>query len=150
MKKYIVALLTISVLNFAFMHYYLTANNSKIAVVNISKIVEKSEKVKELRDNNNKKLDELEKWIEESRVKIQKEKDKTKKEQLIDQYQDIARQKEDIIKQNYNAKLQEIDNEIAETIKNAAKKNKCDTILLSSAVMQGGLDITNEVINELR
>ena len=79
-----------------------------------------------------------------------KENDKTKKEQLIDQYQDIARQKEDIIKQNYNAKLQEINNEIAEKIKHVAKKNKCNIILLNSAVMQGGFDITHEVISELR
>ncbi len=150
MKKYIVALLLITALNFVGVYYYFTMNNTKIAVVNITRIVEKSEKVKELREDNNKKLNELENWIEESRKKIQKENDKKKKEQLVDQYQDIARQKEDIIKQNYNTKLQEIDNEITEVIKKIAKKNKCNMILLSSAIMHGGLDITPEVINELK
>ena len=121
----------------------------KIAVVNIAKIVEKSEKVKQLREDNNKKLDELENWIEESRLKIQKEKDSAKKEQLIDQYQDIARQKEDIIKQAYYKKMQEINAEISDTIKKIAKNKKYNIILSNSVVMYGGSDITDEVCNNL-
>ena len=96
-----------------------------------------------------KKLDELEQWIEESRLKVQKEKDKTKKEQLIDQYQDIARQRENIIKQNYDAKLQEINDEISATIKKTAKNNECNVIILNSVIMEGGLNITDEVLKNL-
>ena len=122
MIKYILSIIAIVALNIGTLFCYTRlVSIPKIAVVDISKIVEKSEKVKELRDDNNKKLDELEQWIEESRVKVQKEKDKAKKEQLIDQYQDIARQRENIIKHNYEAKLQEINDEISATIKKTAK-----------------------------
>ena len=150
MIKYILSIIAIVAINIGTLFCYTKlVSIPKIAVVDISKIVEKSEKVKELRDDNNKKLDELEQWIEESRVKVQKEKDKTKKEQLIDQYQDIARQRENIIKHNYEAKLQEINDEISATIKKTAKNNECNVIILNNVIMEGGLDITDEVLKNL-
>ncbi|MBR1756870.1 MAG: hypothetical protein IJ738_04835, partial [Alphaproteobacteria bacterium] len=68
---------------------------------------------------------------------------------LIDQYQDIARQRENIIKHNYEAKLQEINDEISATIKKTAKNNECNVIILNSVIMEGGLNITDEVLKNL-
>lgn len=150
MAKYILSLIIISLVNVIFLICYIKIFSvPQIAVVNISKIIEKSEKIKEIRADNNKKLDELEAFIEESRKKIQQEKNKEKKEQLINQYQDIARQKEDIIKQNYNAKIKEADNEISEIVQKIAKSHKINAVLLQSSVLQGGIDITDEVLKKL-
>lgn len=148
MKKYIV-LVVANILILASFFVWFKAQMPKIAVVNLQKIVSKADKVQELRVSYNQKQDELEKWLDNSQQEIRKEKNKEKKESLINQYQDIARQKENLIKGEYEKNLREIQQEISDAIDKTAAKNNCNLVLYKTSVSLGGLDITNEVLQNL-
>lgn len=122
---------------------------SNIAVVNVKQVVSQSQKLMLIRKENDKKLKELSKWLDSVEKDIGSEKDKKKREKLAGQYKKLAKEKEDLIKQDYNKKIQEIDVEITSLINEVAAKAKCEIILDKNLVVNGGKDITAEVIQQL-
>ena len=119
--------------------------DTKIAVVDIQAVVNKSAQVQALKKEQQTKMQELEKWLTTARADVEKQKTQEGKEKLLKKYNtDFEKKKADIAK-NYQNKLQAIDKSITGTIVNEAKTKGYDLVLSKQgAVLYGGLDITNE------
>ncbi len=148
-------LLTVSGLVLAFVIGFSVHKNCtvsapfNIAVVNVKQVVSQSQKLMLIRKENDKKLKELSKWLDGVEKDIGSEKDKKKREKLASQYKKLAKEKEDLIKQDYNKKIQEIDVEITSLINEVATEAQCEVILDKNLVVNGGKDITADVIKKL-
>ena len=114
----------------------------KIAVVDVTAVVNKSAQVASLKKEQQTKLQELDKWLKNARADVEKQKTQDGKEKLLKKYNtDFAKKKEEIAK-NYKTKLNAIDKSIGETIASQAKANGYDIVLTKSVVLYGGDDIT--------
>jgi len=119
------------------------------AVVSVKQVINQSLEVSRIRQDNEKKLNELSSWLDNAKKEIENERNRYKREELTRQYQDTGKQKENIIKQEYKQHLKEIDIKITNTIKQVAKEHHCKMILDKSSVVDGGVDITEFVIKRL-
>lgn len=121
----------------------------QIAVVNLIKVIESSNRVFALREINDAKLDELSTWLDKAKLTIQNEKDKYKKQDLVMQYQDLARQKEAIIRHEYEEKMQKITTDIDKIINDVADEQNCAFVLFKTGVFRGGVNLTPLVIERV-
>ena len=76
-----------------------------IAVVNVSEIVNRSEQVKDLREEQTAKNQELQTWLQEAQAEVEKEANKEKKEELLKQYGNEFNQKRQLMAQQYAEEL---------------------------------------------
>lgn len=123
--------------------------SSDIAVVNLKQVVGQSQKLMQIRQENNIKLNELSDWLDGVEKELISEKDKNKRRQLAKEYKKLAKEKEKIIKQEYNKKIQEVEDEITNLIDDIAVTAGCEIILDKNSVIKGGVDITTDVIQKL-
>lgn len=119
--------------------------NFKVAVVNVPKIVESSSQVKALKAQNTKNLQELAKFGETAQAAIDKEKDPQKQKELKEKYQKDFQAKRSVMTKTYETKLLEIDKNITNIINTQAKAKGYNLVLAKSAVLSGGVDITEEI-----
>ena len=124
---------------------------TKIAVVDIQAVVNKSAQVQALKKEQQTKMQDLEKWLTTARADVEKQKTQEGKEKLLKKYNtDFEKKKADIAK-NYQNKLQAIDKSITETIVNEAKTKGYDLVLSKQgAVLYGGLDITGDLLKVVK
>jgi len=121
-----------------------------IAVVNLNRVLAQYPKIATMREENTARLTALSAWAESADKEINAEKNKTKKDELIRKYQEEARVREAAIAQQYNQALQEIDGELTALINSVARKSGCKIVLLHTAVISGGKDITDAVIAKIK
>ena len=121
------------------------AQECKIAVVDINAIVSKSAQVQALKNEQQKKLQELQKWLETVRADVEKQQTKEGKEKLVKKYDAEFIKKQEDIKKNYATKLQAIDKSISATIAQEAEKQGYAVVLSKGTVLYGGDDITASV-----
>ena len=140
MKKYCVLLL----LGILFTGGSVLAQDS-IAVVDLPKIVGNSSQVKQLKQEHNKKMDELNKIIVNARGAIANESDSAKILQLEEKYTKEFNTKKTALEKEYNTKLEAIEKSIKDEISKKAKQDKYDYVFAKSVVLYGGKDITNEI-----
>ena len=95
---------------------------------------------------NDAQIKDLSKWLDGAKKEINSEKKKAKKEELTREYKEIAKKREDKIKKDYQEKIIELDKSINKIITKIAKSKGCRTVLNKNTVVQGGIDITEEVI----
>lgn len=127
-----------------------SADTTKIAVVDVQKVVASSKQVKTLKDEQYKKATELEKWLEVVKNDISKQSSEENKQKLIKKYDLELAKKREVISKDYNKKLNEIDLSVSQTIVNYAKSKGYDIVLAKNTVLFGGIDITNEILKVVK
>ena len=116
-----------------------------IAVVDLQKIVSSSSQVKQLKQEHEKKMDELNKIIVNARGAISNETDSAKILQLEEKYTKEFNAKKSALEKEYNTRLSAIEKTIQDEIAKKAQKDKYDYVFAKSVVLYGGKDITNEI-----
>ena len=120
------------------------AENS-IAVVDLQKIVANSVQVKQLKQEHQKKLEELDRIIVNARGEISNETDSNKIVQIEEKYTKEFNNKKLALENEYNIKLDSIEKNIKEEISKKAKKDNYDYVFAKSVLLYGGKDITGEI-----
>lgn len=116
-----------------------------IAVVDLQKVVGNSSQVKQLKQEHERKLDELNKIIVNARGEIANETDSNKIIQIEEKYTKEFNQKKETLEKDYNQKLEAIERNIRDEISKKAKKDGYEYVFAKSVVLYGGKDITNEI-----
>lgn len=117
----------------------------KIAVVDVPAVVAQSQQVKALKQEQTKKLQDLEKWLTTVRADVEKQKTQEGKEKLLTKYNAEFAKKKEAIAKDYQARLQAIDKSISDTIAQQAKAKGYDVVVSKGMVLYGGDDITADV-----
>lgn len=143
--------LTLSTNNFTMSKAMVSdAADFKVAVVDIQKIVESSPEIAVLRADRKSKLDELGKFVESARTAVAKETAAAKKKALEEGYNKELNLKKADIDKDYATKLTTIDKNITAIIKAKSKELTFDLVLTTSSVLDGGVNITDEIIKSLK
>lgn len=122
----------------------------KIAVVNMTAVATQSAELNQLKRSNSERLNELSLWLDRAKQEINAEKKKAKRENLAREYKEIAQKRNAEIKADYDKGMSAIAQNINELIDKTAKKYGCRTVFNRSAVLSGGIDITQEVVSALK
>ena len=122
-----------------------SATAQKIAIVDVQAVVNKSEQVQALKQEQQSKMQALEQWIKDAQSDVEKKELQADKDELVRKYNDELAKRRDAITKEYQEKLQEIDKSITDTIKETAKAKGYDFVLSKSIVIAGGDDITADV-----
>ncbi len=147
MKKLLVSAMLVMTLGFSSAAFA----DTKVAVVDIQAVVNKSAQVQALKKEQQIKMQELEKWLQTVRADVEKQQTKEGKEKLIKKYDSEFAKKKEVIAKNYQTKLMAIDKSITETIVNNAKTNGYDLVLSKQgAVLYGGIDITKDLMKSVK
>lgn len=122
----------------------------KVAVVDIQKIVSNSSEIKNLKEEQKKKLQELTTYIQNAKKEIANEKDPTKKKALEAKHTKELTAKKTAIEKDYIKKIKNADKNIANSIKNQAKAGNYNLVLTKGVVLFGGDDITDTISAEIK
>lgn len=122
----------------------------KVAIVDIKKVVESSPSINALKTDRINKLNELTAFVERAKEDVSKETNAAKKKTLEDSYNKELNLRKDAIDKNYAEKLSAIDKQITAVIKAKSKECGYNLILTNTTVLDGGTDITTEIIKELK
>ena len=149
MKKSLVA---ISVVVMAFACGYSMNNKAisdnmdyKIAVVDIPQLVSNSGAVKNLKVEQEKKLEAMQATLEKARVDMAKETDPAKLQALEQKYRDDINRQKKAMEKEYNAKFETIDKNIRNAVIEKARSMNYNLVLPKNIVLLGGDDITSQV-----
>lgn len=118
---------------------------SKIAVVDVSDVVNSSSQVQALKKEQQTKAKELMTFIEKARKDVAATTDVKKKEALEAKYNKELTNKKVAMDKNYATKLEAIDKSISNQIATQAKAGGYDVVLAKGVVLYGGADITDAV-----
>lgn len=119
--------------------------DTRIAVVDVQTVVSQSQQVKELKQEQAKKIQDLEKWLKVVNEDVAKQKTDEGKQKLTAKYNaEFAKKKETIVK-DYQAKLQTIEKSISDTITQQARAKGYDIVIAKGMVLYGGDDITADI-----
>lgn len=147
MKKYYPYIVTVIVACFLSVALNcLCCHGTKIAVIDINKVVEQSKDVKALQQAQQQKSQELQKWVESVKAEVAKADNKQKKDELTKKYDAEFMAKYQALQKEYSEAVQKLEAEITKTIENKAKADGYRIVLAKSTVLTGGKDITDEVI----
>ena len=119
-----------------------------VAVVDVQKIVENSPQISALKAEQKNKINGLATFVEKAKVDVAKQTDDAKKKALEESYNKELNTKKAAIDKDAATKLVEFDKSVRDIIK--AKAANFDLVLTKSSVIDGGTDITDEVIKELK
>jgi outer membrane protein len=122
----------------------------KVAVVDVPQIIKSSPQIASLKMEQQKKIEELVAFIENAKTNLNKEPNQAKKKTLEESYNKELNIKKDAIDEEYAKKISIIDKDIISIIKDAAKKADYDLVLTKSSVLDGGIDITNDIVKFLK
>ena len=143
MKKYflISAIIASSTLAFA---------AEDIAVVDLQQLVNSSGQVKQLRQEHNRKISELDKILVNARGEIANEKDQAKILLIEDKYMKEFNSKKEALENDYNNRLSAIEKNIKSEITKKAQKNGYEYVFAKSVVLHGGKDITSQLVGNIK
>lgn len=122
----------------------------KVAIVDISKILESSSEVKVLKASQEKQMKEINTLVSKAQNEIVNEPDKTKAVQLEIKYRKEIESKRNIMDDEYNTKISKITNDIKNLVAKEAKKTEYNLVLPTGMVISGGEDITQKVIKDMK
>lgn len=146
MKKINTLLITGAfILGLGFNTFAMSDVPSKIAVVDVNRVVSNSSQVMALKKEQNLKNEELQKWLNTARADVEKQKTQEGKEKLAKKYDSDFQKKQQAIQKDYTDKLQSIDKDISGVIAKTAKDKGYDVVLAKGVVLYGGEDITNTI-----
>lgn len=115
------------------------AQSGSIGILDVNKVMSDSPKVKAFQDQLNTKGQELTKQLEAEKAKLTPEQFQAKQEAA---YKDFLQTKQTL--------EQQIDDTIKQATEAVAKEKKLSAILYKNGVAQGGVDVTQDVINKMQ
>ena len=148
--KYFALTLSAFVVGMAFNGYAMSNVPSKIAVVDVQKVVAKSSEVKKLKADREKKIQDLSAFVKTAKETVAKESDAKKRKALEDKYNKELNAKRNAIQKDYTTKLTAIDKNISAIIAKKAQAAQYDIVLAKGVVLYGGTDITAEITKEIK
>ena len=120
--------------------------DTKIAVVDIQALVNKSAQVQALKKENEAKAKEIQSWLKTVQADIKKQQTQEGKDKLVKKYETELKKKQEANSKAYAEKLKKIDKSITTTIVNEAKTKGYDLVITKQGdVLYGGLDITKDL-----
>lgn len=117
----------------------------KVGVIDVQKVVNKSAQVQALKKEQEAKSKEIQQFVKKANDDIKAQTDEKKKQELVKKYEKELSAKSEANSKAYKTKLEAIDKTITAAINNYAKTNGYDLIIVKSAVLYGGEDITEAV-----
>lgn len=136
---------TLSMNNLAFSK---DSSKANIAVVDVQKVLESSPEINALNVDRKNKVNELISFVEKARADVAKETNATKKKTLEDNYTKELNQRKEALDKEYIKKISDVDKDITALIN--SKTSDYDLVLKKSSVIEGGTDITTEIIKGLK
>jgi len=133
------------IVGLGFNTFAMSDTSSKIAVVDVNRVVSNSSQIMALKKEQNLKTEEIQKWITIARSDIEKQKTQEEKVKLAKKYDSDFQKKQLAIQKDYTDKLQVIDKDISNIIAKTAKEKGYDIVLTKGVVLYGGDDITNTI-----
>lgn len=122
----------------------------KVAVVDVSKVMEQSKDIKNLKASQDKQLKELQTLISKAQNEIANTQDQNKAIELQVNYGKEIETKRNAIDEEYSNKIVQITSNIKKLISTQAKKTDYNLVLPTGMVISGGEDITDSVIKEMQ
>ncbi len=122
----------------------------KVAVVDVTQVVNSSNQVKALKKEQQTKMEEVLKYIDKARKDVAAVSDEKQKKALEEKYNKELLAKRDKLEKEYTTKLAAIDKSISSTIDAQAKAGNYDLVLAKGVVLHGGTDITKEIIKAVK
>ena len=122
----------------------------KVAVVDITKVMEQSKDIKNLKSSQDKQLQELQTLISKAQNEIANTQDEQKAIQLQANYSKEIETKRNAIDEEYSKKIVQITSNIKNLVATQAKKFDYNLVLPTGMVISGGEDITNNVLKEMQ
>ena len=124
--------------------------SKKYAVVDVSKVVNSSQSVKELKQERTAQKEAINKFLKEGNAQLSTEKDKAKKAELKKKLNNDFKLMTQNFDKQYQEKLLNANKEIISEITQIGKQRQYDLILTTDSVLYGGEDITNEIVKEVK
>lgn len=118
---------------------------SRRGIPSYQAVVAQSQQVKALKQEQTKKMQDLEKWLTTVKTDVEKQQTQEGKEKLLKKYNAEFAKKKEAIAKDYQARLQTIDKSISDTIAQQAKAKGYDIVISKGMVLYGGDDITADV-----
>lgn len=122
----------------------------KVAVVNVSEVMEHSQEVKTLKQSQDKLMNDLNNLITKAQTEIANEPDRNKAIQLEATYRKEIETKRSAMDDEYNKKIDDITKNIKNLISKEAQKSDYNLVLPTGMVISGGDDITQNVIKDIK
>lgn len=122
----------------------------RVAVVDVQHLVSKSSQLTFLKQDQQKKLAEMQKTVETAKQEMAKETDPVKIAQIEEKYRTQINNQKVALDKEYNTKLKQIDTEIRTIVVAKAQEMKYNLVLPKNMVLFGGDDITNEVAKSVK
>ena len=148
--KYLALTLSAFVIGMTVSNYAISNVPSKIAVVDVQKVVASSAQVKTLKADREAKIKDLANFVKTARANVAKETNATKKKALEDKYNKELNQKRNAIQKDYTSTLAAIDKSISNVIAQKAKAANYDIVIAKGVVLYGGTDITSEITKSVK
>lgn len=128
-----------------------TNTNFKYAVVDVSKVVENSQQVANLKKKLQEQQRLFSKSLQDAQKKLQSETNADKKKALEVQLTKNLNAQRDKMNKDYAQKLQAIDKNISDVIAQQAKANGYKLVVAKGVVLYSeGTDITNDVMKAVK
>ena len=125
-------------------------NTSKIAVVDVQRLVSQTPSGMALRQERQNQLVGLQQWVNSANAEINQQTDQNTKAALFQKYQQELNQRQQALQSEYAQKVQSIDAELSKLISDEAKKSGYDYVFAKGIVVFGGTDITENVAKSLK
>ena len=144
-KKFLLIAVAMFFLGYTVNNIAVSSDVSKIAVIDVQAVVNKSAQVQTLKKEQTAKTQELQKWLKVVTADINKQTTEDGKQKLAKKYNAEYAKKQEAILKNYQERLSVIDQNISNTIAQEAKNGGYDMVLAKGVVIYGGDDITETV-----
>ena len=125
-------------------------NQSAIAVVDLERVVMASKDVASLRAERDNQMQDLQKMADDANSKINAEKKDDEKKKLSEKYLAEINSKKEAYDQAYATAIQASDKKISDIINAVAQKEGLNVVINKSYLINGGVDITDSVIEQVR
>lgn len=119
-----------------------------VAIVDVQKVVESSPTINSLKTDRKNKVEDIVKFVENAKADVAKETNPTKKKALEDKYNKELNERKNAMDNAYAQSLSDVDKEITALIK--SKTANYNLVLQKNIVLNGGIDVTSEIIKELK
>ena len=132
----------------SFVTYKATAGNvQRVAVVDLQRVIVESKDVAALKGTRDSQIQALQKLADEANEKIKAETNEESRKAKSEQYLAVINNQKETFDKQYAAALQASDQKINDTIKAVAKKQGLSIIVDKASIIDGGIDITDSVID---
>ena len=144
-QKYVLTTIVVALIIGFCAGYMCKCNKPKIAVVDLTAIVGRSQQVQALKNEQLAKAKEIALWLENVQNDLKAEQNEEKQKELLQKYNEEFVAKKEEIQEHYAKELKAADESITKTIADAAKKKGYKLVLAKGFTIYGGDDITEEI-----